>query len=222
MSSLCILNHLLSIFQNPIHITKRIPNVFENEYQCEISQNTLKCQAINRIQLILHEFNDYSLHKDRHVNQSNLMDKFESIFINNRYTNTSLLNDFHHIKYMHRADDNNEVFSKLYEKFIDVIGAVCNVKQCQFITRHYRDRSVLHKEYIVSEDTQDNVEYNPYDARYMMDLISRIHVYIIHSKINRLKTQQIYGSTLNEVALQGNDKFKDKDKYSVIDYAEVH
>eukprot|EP01083_Nonionella_stella_P213363 769621_1 len=188
-----------------MHCSKHVTGqeLFKNKDKCETSpQNVLKCPAINRIRIILHEFNLNLLHKDQH-DEYNLMDKLAPIFFDNRYTNTSLLNDFHHIKYMHRADDNNEVFSKLYEKFIDVIGAVCNVKQCQFITRHYRDRSVLHKEYIVSEDTQDNVEYNPYDARYMMDLISRIHVYIMHSyDTNRFTMHEV--ATVNEQTEDGD------------------
>eukprot|EP01083_Nonionella_stella_P083341 230388_1 len=143
--------------------------VFGNTHQCEIidiEQNTFKCQAIKRIQIILHEFND-----DQH--EPNLVEKFATIFISNGYTNTSLLNDFHHIKYMHHADDNDDAFSKIYEHVIDGIGTVCNEKQCRFISRHYRDRSILQNDFTLSAETQDNDEYNPYDARCMMDLISR-------------------------------------------------
>eukprot|EP01083_Nonionella_stella_P221287 790750_1 len=152
-------------------------DVFQSKSKCEISQqNALKCPAINRMRVILQEFN---LNPLRHENEYNLLDKLASIFKNNDYTNTSLLNDFHHIKYMHHADDNDDAFQKIYEYFVDGIGSVCNEKQCRFITRHYRDRSILQNDYRLSDETQNNDEYNPYDPRYMMDLISRIHVYFI-------------------------------------------
>eukprot|EP01083_Nonionella_stella_P065986 173396_1 len=86
--------------------------IFENKRQCETPRSPplsdpRHCLAVNRIKIILHEFNDDPLHKDRRGNESKLMDKFASIFISHGYTNTSLLNDFHHIKYAHNVDDNN-------------------------------------------------------------------------------------------------------------------
>eukprot|EP01083_Nonionella_stella_P089635 250175_1 len=97
-------------------------DVFGNKRQCEIpQQDILKCQAIRRIKIILHDFNNNPSQKDRHENESTLMNQFASIFVSNCYTNTSLLNDFHHIKYVHRADDNDEAFSKIHEYFIDDI-----------------------------------------------------------------------------------------------------
>eukprot|EP01083_Nonionella_stella_P083339 230384_1 len=186
--------------------------VFGNTHQCEIidiEQNTFKCQAIKRIQIILHEFND-----DQH--EPNLVEKFATIFISNGYTNTSLLNDFHHIKYTHHADDDDSVFSKIHTYFVNEIGTVCNEKQCRFISRHYRDRSTLQNQLndcILSDEKHDNDGFNPHDRRYMMDLISRIHVYFIHSyHLNRLtmdevrtlndKTQGLYGDALEDKRLQ--------------------
>eukprot|EP01083_Nonionella_stella_P221285 790747_1 len=130
--------------------------VFSDIHQCEIQEiqeAILKCQSIKRIQIILHEFNDDPLHKDPHKNESNLEDKFASIFIRNGYTNTSLLNDFHHIKYMHHADDNDDAFSKIYEHVIDGISTVCNEKKCRCIIRHYRDRSILPIECRLNSET---------------------------------------------------------------------
>eukprot|EP01083_Nonionella_stella_P083340 230386_1 len=181
--------------------------VFGNTHQCEIidiEQNTFKCQAIKRIQIILHEFND-----DQH--EPNLVEKFATIFISNGYTNTSLLNDFHHIKYTHHADDDDSVFSKIHTYFVNEIGTVCNEKQCRFISRHYRDRSTLQNQLndcILSDEKHDNDGFNPHDRRYMMDLISRIHVYFIHSyHLNRftmhelrLANQQIERHQLDEDA----------------------
>eukprot|EP01083_Nonionella_stella_P200708 734779_1 len=165
-------------------------DVFGNKRQCEIpQQDILKCQAIRRIKIILHDFNNNPSQKDRHENESTLMNQFASIFVSNCYTNTSLLNDFHHIKYVHRADDNDEAFSKIHEYFIDGIDTVCDGNQCLLIGRYYRDRSILR---ILRNEAQDNDEHNPHDPQYMMDLISRIHVYFIHSyHINRFTTHEL-------------------------------
>eukprot|EP01083_Nonionella_stella_P118571 354000_1 len=147
-------------------------NVFGNKNQCNVEKpNILKCEAIRRIKIILHEFNDTPFLAHKPKNQFNAMDKFASIFINNGYTNTSLLNDFHHIKHMHCADDDDYMFARIYEYFIDDIGTVCNGTVCLFIRMHYRDRSILQNE------TQGTDEYDPYDPGYRMDLISRIHGY---------------------------------------------
>eukprot|EP01083_Nonionella_stella_P221286 790749_1 len=158
-------------------------DVFQSKSKCEISQqNALKCPAINRMRVILQEFN---LNPLRHENEYNLLDKLASIFKNNDYTNTSLLNDFHHIKHMHCADDDDYMFARIYEYFIDDIGTVCNGTVCLFIRMHYRDRSILQNE------TQGTDEYDPYDPGYRMDLISRIHVYFIHSyHINRFTVDE--------------------------------
>eukprot|EP01083_Nonionella_stella_P039600 107698_1 len=187
-------------------------DVFASKRQCEIHpKNTLNiCQAINRIKIILHALNDDLLRENPHENQSHLMDKFASIFIRNHYTNTSLLNDFHHIKYMHNADDNDGVFAQIYQYFIAEMDTVCKAKQCRFIRRHYRDRSVLQNDYKLCEETHDDDDYSSLDARYMMDLISRIHVYFIHSyHINRftmhdlcIVEEQTENHGLNEDALQ--------------------
>eukprot|EP01083_Nonionella_stella_P221284 790746_1 len=170
-------------------------DVFASKRQCEIHpKNTLNiCQAINRIKIILHALNDDLLRENPHENQSHLMDKFASIFIRNHYTNTSLLNDFHHIKYMHNADDNDGVFAQIYQYFIAEMDTVCKAKQCRFIRRHYRDRSVLQNDYKLCEETHDDDDYSSLDARYMMDLISRIHVYFIHSyHINRFTIHELH------------------------------
>eukprot|EP01083_Nonionella_stella_P221283 790744_1 len=224
---------------------------FGNKRQCEIPhQDTSKCEAIKRIKYILHEFNDNPLHKDREENESNLMDKFAAIFIDNHYTNTSLLNDFHHVKYIHDADDNDEAFAKIYEYFTDGIGTICNEKQCRFIERHYRDRSVLQNDYILSDEKHDNDEFNPHESRYMMDLISRIHVYFIHSyHINRFtlnEVRRVNEQTDDDTRMQlstdimnkkrniidinwDNDKFNEpahlstsKDNESAIDWTKMH
>eukprot|EP01083_Nonionella_stella_P235141 827135_1 len=228
-------------------------SVFGNKRHCGMAeQNTLKCQSINRIKIIVREFNAKCLHKDRSENESNLMDKFESIFITNDYTKTSLLNDFHHIKYTHNADENDDAFSKIYEYITDGIDTPCDVTQCRFVSRHYRlDRftmKILQNEHILGDETQNNDENNPHDPRHMMDLISNIHVYFIHSyEINRLKMQELRsiheptdGSNLNDDSLEDmrlqiltgliekkRQKLgikQDVDKYiinSVINYAEM-
>eukprot|EP01083_Nonionella_stella_P089638 250181_1 len=113
--------------------------VFGNQRQCEIHQkNSLgTCYAIARVKIILRELNDdlaIDFHKNQQQKESKFMDKFVFIFSNNNYTNTSLLNDFHHIKYTHHTDDNDDAFSKIYQYFIGAIGRICNEKQCRFMT----------------------------------------------------------------------------------------
>eukprot|EP01083_Nonionella_stella_P273309 927052_1 len=155
--------------------------LFADKEPCALlAQDTLNCKAMNRIKIILNEFDD-----------SNFMKKFASIFIDNNYTNTSLLKDFHHIKYTHHADDDDCEFAKLFEYITDGIRTHCDGKKCQFITRYYRDRSKLQNDYVLTNDTDDE-QYNPFDVQYMMDLISRIHVYFIHSyHINRFTLDEL-------------------------------
>eukprot|EP01083_Nonionella_stella_P106435 307227_1 len=190
--------------------------VFRTNHQCDISQqhdtvDTLNCQAINRLKIILNEFNDDSFLQNERDDESTLIDTFESIFIQNHYTNTSLLNDFHHIKYTHHADDDDDVFSKIHVYFMDGIGTACNQKKCQFIRRHYRDRSKFYDDHFNATQRQDNNGFNSHDARYMMDLISRIHVYFIHSyhiirftmeELQAVKEQTNDISNLKEDALE--------------------
>eukprot|EP01083_Nonionella_stella_P145716 457130_1 len=164
--------------------------LFAEKDQCTLSQqelpNTLTCKAMSRIKMILNEFND-----------CNFMKKFESIFIDTCYTNTSLLKDFHHIKYAHHADDDDCEFANIFSYITGGIRTNCDGRKCQFITRYYRDRSKLQNDYILTNyDTNDD-QYNPFDVQYMTDLISRIHVYFIHSYgINRFTLQELL--TINE------------------------
>eukprot|EP01083_Nonionella_stella_P184417 669391_1 len=92
--------------------------LFADKEPCALlAQDTLNCKAMNRIKIILNEFDD-----------SNFMKKFASIFIDNNYTNTSLLNDFHHVKYTHHADDDDCVFEQIFSYITEAIDTRCDGK----------------------------------------------------------------------------------------------
>eukprot|EP01084_Bolivina_argentea_P107285 191817_1 len=69
------------------------------------SQDISACKCTNRIKMILDKFNIIIDEPNNEIAKS----------FNNSYTNTQLLNDFHHIKYDHNVDDDDNAFAKMYE-----------------------------------------------------------------------------------------------------------
>eukprot|EP01084_Bolivina_argentea_P077880 141330_1 len=162
-----------------------------NENSC--SQDDIsQCLSAQRIRIILNKFNKIiQIQTHAYDEYSTLI---ENIFTGNDYSNTDFLNDFHHIKYSHKADDDDIQFNKIYTFFIEDIKDICK-KQCKHIQRHFVDRFKLNNE-CTSNNNTDTVR-NDYTLR----LISRIHVYFIHSyHINRLTLPEI-----NAVTEQLND-----------------
>eukprot|EP01084_Bolivina_argentea_P125444 222259_1 len=130
-------------------------------------KDVIKCKSMKRIEFILNLF--------KQVNNSNENIQYlQCIFRKNKYSNTDLINDFYHIKYDHDIDNNNQQFEKIYKYIINNIEIICD-GDCKYVERHYMDRSKLQNQYIQSDEKNDE-QFNV-----NMQLISRTHVYFIHS-----------------------------------------
>eukprot|EP01084_Bolivina_argentea_P271485 461985_1 len=156
---------------------KDVFTICKMENSCD-QDDISQCLSAQRIQIILNEFNKIIQIQTHTYDQYSTL--IENIFTNNHYSNTDLLNDFHHIKYDHNADDDDIQFQQIYTFFMEPIKDICQQKQCKHIQRHFLDRSKL-----INECTSNN-------SSYTLRLISRIHVYFIHSyHINRLTMHEV-------------------------------
>eukprot|EP01084_Bolivina_argentea_P202478 345953_1 len=121
-------------------------------------------------------------------NIHNVKNEITNLPLHDDYTNTHLLNDFHHIKYHHNTDQDDNVFSEIYEYItegMDKNHKMCNHIQCKHFQRHFADRSMLYR-------TVNNSINNNNHMEYTSRLISRIHVYFIHSyDMDRLTLDEI-------------------------------
>eukprot|EP01084_Bolivina_argentea_P077878 141328_1 len=120
-----------------------------NEKSCN-QDDISQCLSVQRIRIILNKFNKIiQIQTHAYDKYSTLMD---NIFTNH-YSNTDLLNDFHHIKYGHKADDDDVQFNKIYTFFIEDIKDICKQKQCKHIQQHFLDRSKSINEYASNYST---------------------------------------------------------------------
>eukprot|EP01084_Bolivina_argentea_P073349 133109_1 len=129
------------------------------------------CESTKRIKHTLDKLN---------ASNGNIYD----FFAKNNYTSTILLNDFNHIKYHHHVEDNDSHFAKIFTYITEEDNQICDIQKCKYINIYYRNRS----KYSTEQSNTDN-EKN----RLILDLLSRIHVYFIHSyQINRLTLNETY------------------------------
>eukprot|EP01084_Bolivina_argentea_P096188 172928_1 len=87
-------------------------NVVQHFICDSTNQDILECLSLNRIKTILNTFNHSICEKTE--NHTNIIKKINDIF-NDDYTTTELLNDFYHIKYHHKIDENNIEFNKIFK-----------------------------------------------------------------------------------------------------------
>eukprot|EP01084_Bolivina_argentea_P034776 64413_1 len=151
--------------------------------------NVLQCDSIKRIKLILNRFQQHS--------NDNCIDMLIDIFIKNNYTNSDLLNDFHHVKTDHNIENDYAKFAEISKYIITKDShhknMYCCAETCKSVKNHYRDRSKINQ---VDQQIKDKLNND-----YTLDLISRIHVYFIHSyDIDRLTLHEI--NLINEKLLK--------------------
>eukprot|EP01084_Bolivina_argentea_P015196 28412_1 len=108
--------------------------VFKDTHSCQ-QNDIFQCSSAKRIKIILNTFTT-------NITTTN------DTFINNDYTNTHLLNDFHHIKHYH--DENDSTFNELSKYYTNDMTHICKIDKCEHIDRYYRDRSVLPNQYVYS------------------------------------------------------------------------
>eukprot|EP01084_Bolivina_argentea_P182197 314584_1 len=145
-----------------------------NMFKCD--QNTAsECAATRRIKAILHSSMQF-----HHINEQEVISDILTQY--NDDANTKLLRDFNHIKYYHQIDTIDEKFDQIYNHLTDANTTVCDIKQCKYINVFYRDRSKITNKYF---STNDN------NMKLTLELISRIHMYFIHSyHIDRLTVKE--------------------------------
>eukprot|EP01084_Bolivina_argentea_P104019 186302_1 len=156
-----------------IQVTSVIANtdVYTNN---NCNTDVTKCESIKRIQMVL---NVSTLSTNNNENKEIPVTKLES-FINDKYTIIQLVNDYDHIKYGHKVDNDDNEFAKVYAYFTQNTLTICNIHNCKYIDRHYMNRSKLISQSISNENSsRDNC---------IINLITKMHVYFIHSyDINR-------------------------------------
>eukprot|EP01084_Bolivina_argentea_P257421 433695_1 len=178
--------------------------LFQNITNCQ-EVNIDACTSVKRIAIILGTFNQIIDNKN---------DEFEKminhLFVNNNYTNTQLLNDFHHIKYDHAVDFDEYKFADVYNYMNRNTDKICPMKRCHHIQRHYRDRTQLMDEY----------NLNDMNSKYTFELMSRMHVYFVHSyDTNKLTLKELDNineqlKLLQSVQLDSEDDYPDEFKHN--------
>eukprot|EP01084_Bolivina_argentea_P296542 510739_1 len=97
------------------------------------------------------------------------------LIFNDNYSNLNLLNDFNHIKYSHNINQDPYEFN-LFFIFLTENNdnfTKCDINTCTNIQRYYQNRR---RDQFVNK-TAVNVD----DFNYSNHLLSRIHVYFLHS-----------------------------------------
>eukprot|EP01084_Bolivina_argentea_P288419 495022_1 len=140
-----------------------------------------RCPSVHRICSILNQCSEIDV--DKELNTEFLQ------MINDKYTVTDLLNDFHHIKADHNVDDDDQKFHEINQYLKQNMFVACNVKYCRYINIHYRDRSQVRNQYFLGHDENDvGATLN---EQYTLDMISMIHTFFIHSyDIHRLTLKE--------------------------------
>eukprot|EP01084_Bolivina_argentea_P251525 421871_1 len=151
-------------------------DVFKDIESACLQENILNCKSVERIKIILNTFND----KNMENKDANELTQLINTIFNDHYTNTQLINDFNHIKYHHHADDKDEIFAETFKHFTNSMQTDCHFQKCKSIERRYKDRSKLINKYTISTDTKHN-NYYDFHNEYIIKLITRIHVYFLHS-----------------------------------------
>eukprot|EP01084_Bolivina_argentea_P154158 268764_1 len=124
--------------------------VFKDTSGCISEQNDIsQCISAQRIKIILTKFHE--IVDTNNTNKSNNLTKknnsndvfiqlVNEIFLQNNYSNTQLVDDYHHIQDHHQVDD-DETFDKIFQYFTNNMTTQCDIQKCHHIKTHYRDRS---------------------------------------------------------------------------------
>eukprot|EP01084_Bolivina_argentea_P106527 190588_1 len=119
------------------------------------------------------------------------------------YSNVKLLNDFYHIKYDHRTNDDPDQFIAFYQYLFNNNDAlICNINCCYSATRYYDQRQINPPINDCSENVNDFISLN---------LLCRIHTYFLHSyEYSQLTEHEIaYIQQLNERKIDHEDIHND-------------
>eukprot|EP01084_Bolivina_argentea_P123230 218384_1 len=160
---------------------------FKDMHTCTYN-DVLQCKSVQRLKSILNQF--HKIINSKNHDQQHVGSKFSMILndVKSGYNNTHLLNDFNHVKYgiNHHVEEDNQQFEKIYNYMTNNGKTICDPNKCQYVKRYYRDRTKLSNEYFLENDNSNNHE-DVVKNKHTINLISKIHVYFIHSyHISRL------------------------------------
>ena len=129
------------------------------------------------------------LEKTIHSNEWEIAQSLHSVLDENDYSVTKLMEYLHHLKYENNIDEDDALFDSDYEFFKESKAENgCDIKQCRFMERRYRDRQ--------QEELMSNLEEKD---ELILDIMSMIHCYILHSydtqRFNKEQRQIIMETT---------------------------
>eukprot|EP01084_Bolivina_argentea_P056856 103978_1 len=140
----------------------------------------IDCSSTSRIKLVLDKYSNIISHKN-HKTLNQLQHETNKLIhntiCNGYYSHVQLLNDFYHVKYDHKVNDDKNEFNLLHKYLLDDDNILnCDINDCEGVKRFYtgRNRSIM--------STANNIEVDTdYNHQHSWNLISRIHIYFIHS-----------------------------------------
>eukprot|EP01084_Bolivina_argentea_P215527 365923_1 len=105
--------------------------------------------------------------------------------LNGNYSNIKLINDFFHLKYDHKLNDDNNKFNSFY-RFIsnDEEFLLCDIQHCKGHRRYHRHRANL-RNYTSKSIENNDTNMSSYN------ILSRVHSFFIHSYDNKLTEDEI-------------------------------
>eukprot|EP01084_Bolivina_argentea_P253031 424924_1 len=129
-----------------------------------------QCISAINVKAVLEEYSKI-INDKNNSSDTQLSTKMDELInhkmLNNRYSNTKLLNDFFHIKYDHHTNDDAKQFNTFFKYLSnneDVLS--CDPTYCKGYKRYYRNR-------------QQSVEGS--NRSYAYNLLCRIHSFFMHS-----------------------------------------
>ena len=156
--------------------------------ECSVSTPISRCPSARIIKEILKRL--------LFLQSSEFIGSIRDVLSKHNHTITDLLNDIHHIKYVHSVDHDDDKFDEALAFFEEISRVnLCRVEDCEHVLRHYR-----HSEAEIGNDI--NIE-----DEFLLDTVSMIHCYFLHSlEINRFSKSEkeqvemeiTYGQTLDD------------------------
>eukprot|EP01083_Nonionella_stella_P153768 494450_1 len=152
------------------------PTLFTDIVECTVNE-VLKCRSYHRIKVLLRECD--ALQPTQLATQ--IHELLHHTLGEDKYTSTMLLDDFHHIKYQHINYNDNE----LHAIINNIRTAKCDITNCHHVIRHYKDRTQTNTVvlYPQSKTRTEKLKqgYLHQNEGYLINLVSRIHTYFVHS-----------------------------------------
>eukprot|EP01084_Bolivina_argentea_P196211 336384_1 len=190
---------LLSVSDNNYYTDNKYNETIQN---CKSNVN--ECKSVERVIKLLNDYNRLNV-----VNNKD-MDKLVEICEENKST----LNDYIHIITHHNNEyDLEEIFNLIIEE----INNECNLRNCSFISRHYRDRTVKQSYEIKEEESKYNEETTK--VIFWMDLLDSMHCFLFHMYDTGMRVKK---NGLNKIIDKKEEKYEEFDEYYDVTFANIY